>query len=84
MCVCVCVPHEGGSRRTMALKKFQTSDEDTLLRGLYLMRVPGPPCNPSNTGSTCTSGRLLGVYKSGVISFSNELTIPLKSQRSHV
>lgn len=38
----------------MALRKFQTSAEETLLRGLYLMRLPGPPCNPSNTGSTCT------------------------------
>ena len=51
----------------MALKKFQTSDEETLLRGLYLMRVPGPPSNPSNTGSTCTSGRLLEVWKSGAL-----------------
>ena len=39
---------------TMALRKFQTSAEETLLRGLYLMRVPGPPFRPSNTGSTCT------------------------------
>ena len=38
---------------TIALRKFQTSGEDTLLRGLYLIKVPGPPSNPSNTGSTC-------------------------------
>lgn len=54
-----CVLHAGGRGHTIALKKFQTSAEETLLRGLYLMRVPGPPSNPSNTGSTCSLHRLL-------------------------
>ena len=41
---------------TMTRRKFQTSWEVTLERGLYLIRDPGPPAWPSNTGSTCTTG----------------------------
>lgn len=37
----------------MTRRKFQTSAELMLLRGLYLTRLPGPLSRPSNTGSTC-------------------------------
>ncbi len=40
----------------MTRRKFHTSAELILDRGLYLTRLPGPPVTPSNTGSTCTTG----------------------------
>ena len=39
----------------MTRRKFQTSAEETLERGLYFTRELAPPAWPSKTGSTCKS-----------------------------